>query len=159
MRPNFSISWPGCGVMVFWQLGVLKGLAKHLETSRVPMLGSSSGALVTAMAACGVPSEHAVDEMVRLLSQEGLRHRRFGLVGILGDITRTWLDNCLPSDAGPRMSRGRTTVLLTRLPLLTTHHITAFESKQDVLDVVMASAHLPLLLDGRWWVCALGGMK
>ncbi|GLC47037.1 hypothetical protein PLESTB_001438000 [Pleodorina starrii] len=149
-EPGFSISWPGCGIMVFWQLGVLKGLSRHVDTSLVPMLGSSSGALVTAMAACGVPPDHAAEEMQRLISHNSIRQRRLGLFGVLGDVTRTWLDNCLPSDAGALLSR-RSTVLVTRLPLLTTAHITSFASKQDVLEVVMGSAHLPLLLDGNWY--------
>jgi hypothetical protein len=48
------------------------------------------------------------------------------------------------------MSRGRSTLLVTRLPLLTTAHITAFESKSDVVAVAAASAHLPLVFDGSW---------
>ncbi|EFJ46453.1 hypothetical protein VOLCADRAFT_93285 [Volvox carteri f. nagariensis] len=149
--------------------GVLKGLSKNFDTSKVPMVGSSSGALVTALAACGVHPEHAAEELERLLSCESILKRRLGLFGILvlppmcfhrfwaanpqGAVTRTWLDNCLPNDAGELLSR-RSTVLVTQLPLLTTTHITNFESKQDVVDVVMASAHLPLLLDGNWYaVC------
>ncbi|KXZ44116.1 hypothetical protein GPECTOR_73g637 [Gonium pectorale] len=129
---------------------VLKGLSRHVDPAAVPMLGSSSGALVTALAGCGVEPAAAAEEAQRLLCSRRVSGRRLGVVGVLGGITRHWLEACLPNDAGSRLS-GRSTVLVTRLPLLTTEHITHFASKQDVVDVVMASAHLPLVLDGTWY--------
>lgn len=145
-----TLSWPGCGVLMFWQLGVLKALSRHLDVSRIPMLGSSSGALVTALSACNVDIDTATDSVLRLLDQHGVCNRRIGVVGVLGAITRDWLGEVLPEDAGARCSR-HSTMLITRLPHLTTEYIGSFASKQDVVDCALASAHLPLLLDWTWW--------
>lgn len=48
------------------------------------MLGSSSGAFVTAIAACGVAPRHAAEEMLQLLVRDGLTKRRTGLLGVMG---------------------------------------------------------------------------
>jgi hypothetical protein len=67
-------------------IGVLKGLSRHMDTSMVPMLGSSSGALITAIAACRVCPEHAATELQRVLKCESIRNRRLGLFGVLGKL-------------------------------------------------------------------------
>ncbi|PNW69670.1 hypothetical protein CHLRE_26g756847v5 [Chlamydomonas reinhardtii] len=151
VEPAFSLSFPGCGVMLNWQLGVLKGLSRHVDPMEVPLLGSSSGALTAALGGCGVGPEAAAEELLRLMCEQRVAQRRLGLIGRLGSLTRTWLDRVLPDNAGALLSRGRTTVLVTQLPRLQTQHISAFGDKQDVVEVVMASAHLPLVLDGSWY--------
>lgn len=37
------ISWPGYGILFFWQLGVLQYLTEHFDCTKIPMLGSSAG--------------------------------------------------------------------------------------------------------------------
>jgi hypothetical protein len=94
------ISLPGAGVLVFWQLGVLCGLQQQYDLQRVPMLGSSSGALVSALAKSGACMEHAATRGMELLKEYRVEQRPFGLVGILGQLTRQWLNDVLPEGAG-----------------------------------------------------------
>ena len=63
-----------------------------------------------------------------------------------------------------RCSEGRTTLLVTTLPLLRTRYISEFSSRADLMRVVMASAHIPVVLDWRMFVrcrgsaCVDGGL-
>ena len=91
-------------------------------------------------------------------------YRRWGVVGILGHLTRRWIDDCLPAGAADRCTAGNATLLVTTLPLLKTHPISCFHSDSDLKDVVMASAHIPVVVDWRLWVncrwrpCVDGGL-
>lgn len=146
------ISWPGAGVLVFWQLGVIKGLSERYDLRNVPMLGSSSGALVTAMAKSGTCVDQAASRGLELLKENGVVNRSWGFVGILGQITRKWMQDMLPEDAGFRCSNGAAELLVTTLPFLRTRSITDFTSKSDLINVVMASSHIPVVVDPRLWV-------
>ena len=66
--------------------------------------------------------------------------------------------------AAMRCSDGRATLLVTTLPLLRTRYISEFSSRADLMRVVMASAHIPVVLDWRMFVrcrgsaCVDGGL-
>ncbi|KAJ9526871.1 hypothetical protein QJQ45_017763 [Haematococcus lacustris] len=132
------LSWPGAGVLVFWQIGVMKGLAARYDLSRLPMLGSSSGALVTALAKGGACMDAAAHRGIQLLKEFDVTSRPFGLLGILGRLTRQWMEDVLPDRAAERCSGGGATLLVTTLPLLRTRHITDFHCRDDLMEVVMA---------------------
>ncbi|GFH20689.1 uncharacterized protein HaLaN_17851 [Haematococcus lacustris] len=218
------LSWPGAGVLVFWQIGVMKGLAARYDLSRLPMLGSSSGALVTALAKGGACMDAAAHRGIQLLMEFDVSSRPFGLLGILGRLTRQWMEDVLPDRAGAvtqclayfaahhqhmhpcdtvsmalvqvvlaiipsmcllriagntmwatcyspvcgscatvsttaavwcaaeRCSGGGATLLVTTLPLLRTRHITDFHCRDDLMEVVMASSHIPVVVDWRMFV-------
>ena len=63
-----------------------------------------------------------------------------------------------------RCSEGRATLLVTTLPQLRTRYISEFSSRADLMRVVMASAHIPVVLDWRMFVrcrgsaCVDGGL-
>ncbi|KAL6747360.1 hypothetical protein V8C86DRAFT_2911570 [Haematococcus lacustris] len=146
------LSWPGAGVLVFWQIGVMKGLAARYDLSRLPMLGSSSGALVTALAKGGACMDAAAHRGIQLLKEFDVTSRPFGLLGILGRLTRQWMEDVLPDRAAERCSGGGATLLVTTLPLLRTRHITDFHCRDDLMEVVMASSHIPVVVDWRMFV-------
>lgn len=77
-----------------------------------------------------------------------------------GEIVREWLDDLLPADAAERTS-GRVTILLTRLfPYPKRVRVSAFATKPELIDCLMASCHIPYFLDksttarfaGRRWI-------
>ncbi len=88
--------------------------------------------------------QHAHDLCIRT----GVFDRPWGLAGVWGGLVRTWLEELLPSDAAERCS-GRVTVVVTELPWLATRSISSFDSREDLIDIALASAHVPLFLDGR----------
>ncbi len=54
--------------------------------------------------------------------------------------------------SGARCSGGHLALLVTSLPFLRSTAITEFRSDMDLVDVAMASSHIPGVCDPRLWV-------
>ena len=144
-----GIVFPGCGIFFWWQAGVVSALAKRLDLDRAQFAGSSGGAISATLAGCGVTdSERTYDVALRLCEREGgFARGPWGLWGIWGDLVREWLDELLPPDADRRCS-GRVHILVHRLGDGGRGHVSEFESRDDLISAVLASVHIPLLMDG-----------
>jgi hypothetical protein len=78
----------------------------------------------------------------------------WGLYGIWGAMIRDWMDELLPPDAADR-TNSKLHLIIKRAPRpprpwLQPLVVTDFTSKRDLIDANLASAHVPLFLDGRW---------
>ena len=60
---------------------------------------------------------------------------------------RDWLMEILPANAAELCS-GRVHISVLCLPYRR-HHVSEFASKEDLIDTCMASAHLPMVMDGK----------
>jgi hypothetical protein len=110
------------------------------------LAGASAGALIAAVANAGVPL-HIVEEACVELAADCLRH---GTPGRLGPGLRALLEAHLPPDAHLRC-RGNTHVAVTRvMPVWRPQIVSDFRSREDLIEALMASAHIPVYLDGRW---------
>jgi hypothetical protein len=145
-KKPFRISWAGSGIYFWWQLGALQYLSKRYDLTRVPHGGASGGALAAALARCGVDPEEITESAYRLSLEHKIWERPLGLVGVWGSIIEKWLDELLPADAAERC-RGACGVVVTQLPSCRQVWIDEFEDKADLINCVMASAHVPILLD------------
>ncbi|GIL77331.1 hypothetical protein Vretimale_3026 [Volvox reticuliferus] len=141
-----TLSWAGAGIFFFWQLGAMKYLAERYDLTRVPMAGASGGALAAVLAACGVPAELVLQRAYELSVKHGIWEKPLGLLGIWGSLIEQWLDDLLPPDAAERC-RGKITIIVTTLPNMGQVGISDFTDKYDLINVAMASAHIPMLLD------------
>ncbi|KAI8466339.1 MAG: hypothetical protein J3K34DRAFT_433904 [Monoraphidium minutum] len=153
------IAWPGYGVLFFWQLGCMRYLQAHLGrelAGGASLTGSSAGALVCILAACGVDPHAALRRAAELADAAGVGPRPWGLAGVWGGLVRRWLSELLPEDAAPRCNAARVSVAVTRLPFLTSEAVSGFKDKADVIEATMASVHIPLFMDGRPWACCRG---
>lgn len=142
------VSFAGGGIYFFWQLGALKELQERYDLTKVPMAGASSGALVAVMAACDVDPELIFEEAYKLAVDNDIWNRKFGLLGIWGGLIREWLDRLLPENAH-EMCSHRLHVIIGKAPKLDQFEVNRFDSKEDLIEAVMASAHVPFFLDGR----------
>ncbi|KXZ45507.1 hypothetical protein GPECTOR_54g249 [Gonium pectorale] len=111
------------------------------------MVGSSSGAFIAAFAYCRVCPREALRLAWRLVLEHGILERPAGLLGVWGAIVRCWLEALLPPDAAERCNRGGLQVVATELPGLRVVTFTGFRSKQDLIQVLCASAHVPFVMD------------
>ena len=123
-------------------------------------MGASAGALVAALAACGVDLDAATDRAWAMAVEHDLLRRPLGLAGVWGGLIRQWLEELLPEDAAGRCGGGRLHVLTLQLLPATLRPpaggllpgrrcASRFSSKAELVDALMASVHLPLFLDGR----------
>ncbi|GLI59457.1 hypothetical protein VaNZ11_001336 [Volvox africanus] len=141
-----TLSWAGAGIFFFWQLGAMKYLAERYDLTRVPMAGASGGALAAVLAACGVSADLVLQRAYELSVKHGIWEKPLGLLGIWGSLIEQWLDDLLPLDAAERC-RGKITIIVTTLPNMGQVGINDFTDKYDLINVAMASAHIPMLLD------------
>jgi len=66
---------------------------------------------------------------------------------VWGNVVRDWLEELLPENAH-EICRGRVYISVVRLPFRR-EYISTYTSKQDLIATCLASAHIPLLMDGR----------
>ena len=136
-------------MFLFWQIGVLSVLKQQFDLSRVVMTGASAGAIAATLTAAGV--DH--DEFVRLCLQTcddmKLWTRRLGLIGKMGSLMERVLHQLLPQDTADRLRDHNISMILTPFGSTEVVRIHNFRTKQCVMDAVMASAHIPLLLNKR----------
>jgi len=183
-RPQVAVVFPGAGLLFWWQVGVAQYLLDHfdLRASRCAIAGASAGALAAALLASGVDSRRAASEALALSREANVWERPLGLVGVWGGLIRAWLDALLPrpSGASTRVDVGVDLGVFTvRLGTATdsgdrawavVHSSLRLASSADDEDVpgegwvreellatLLASVHVPLVLDGR--ACAeVGGV-
>eukprot|EP00208_Stichococcus_sp_RCC1054_P007605 CAMPEP_0206138018 /NCGR_PEP_ID=MMETSP1473-20131121/3011_1 /ASSEMBLY_ACC=CAM_ASM_001109 /TAXON_ID=1461547 /ORGANISM="Stichococcus sp, Strain RCC1054" /LENGTH=361 /DNA_ID=CAMNT_0053531321 /DNA_START=477 /DNA_END=1562 /DNA_ORIENTATION=+ len=148
VRPGPLLSGAGGGIFFFHQLGVLEFMQERYDMAAPEMayVGASAGSLLVVLAACGVPAEAAVAGAARLAKEHGVFERPLGVAGIWGNIIRAWLDELLPPDALERC-RDRVSLVVTRVPSFRQQYLHSFTSREDLLDAVLASAHIPFLLN------------
>ncbi|PNW78046.1 hypothetical protein CHLRE_10g462000v5 [Chlamydomonas reinhardtii] len=147
---GLHVVWPGAGTGYFWQAGVMSCLNRHFRMSAVPSVGSSAGGLVAILGACDVPPREAVRAAFRLAREAGVYERRLGLLGIWRGLVQRWLHELLPADAPARCAN--IDIVVTELPSLRPVRLSGWRGRDDLIGAALASAHIPLLLDGSFAV-------
>ena len=156
------VNFPGGGKFFYWQSGVATFLNKHFDLANVQLVGASAGSLTATLMACHVDAHHATAVAVKILRKHKVYERALGLVGVWGEVVREWLQEILPENAA-ELCRGRVHITVLCLPYRR-HHVSDFRSKEDLIETCLASAHLPLVMDGRpfcmWrgWPCVDGSI-
>jgi hypothetical protein len=88
---------------------------------------------------------------VDLADRKKLWEAKRGLVGIWGPIVREFLELLIPEQPGvddlARINIIVTPRLIVRGPVL----LSQFPGKADLIDAIMASIHIPMVMDGRTW--------
>eukprot|EP00624_Nannochloropsis_granulata_P002005 evm.model.NODE_19466_length_64249_cov_18.424255.20 len=156
------VNFPGGGKFFYWQSGVATFLNKYFDLTNAKLVGASAGSLTATLMACHVDAHHATAVAVKLLRKYNVYKRSLGLVGVWGGVVRDWLEEILPENAA-ELCRGRVHIHVLCLPYRR-HHVSDFRSKEDLIETCLASAHLPLVMDGkpfcmwRGWPCVDGSI-
>lgn len=131
--------------------------------TKLPMVGASGGSIAATLAACKVPADLALARAYELSHKYGLWDRPGSIVGVLADLVEEWLHSLLPDNAH-ELCRGHITVVVTTLPDMRQVGISDFRDKQDLINAIMASSHVPYVLDlkatrkCRGWQCVDGSL-
>ncbi len=147
-RSKLRLGWAGAGIYFFWQLGAMKYLSEHYDLTKIKMAGASAGSFISVLSACGVEADKIIESAYAMSLEHDIWSRPLGLMGTWGSLIEKWLDELLPHNAAD-ICRGRVDVVVSIAPVMTQVAISDFRSKQDLIDVCMASAHVPLFLDKR----------
>lgn len=152
-RPPRLVTFPGQGVLFWWQQGAVSALRPHLPfgSPDLHLSGASAGACTAVLAACGVRTPDVLDAAEALAARARVFERPLGLAGVWGSLLREWFDELLPADAAARCD-GRVHLALLKLPWLERDTASAHRSRAELVDAALASAHVPLFMDGA--LCA-----
>lgn len=149
------VSCGGGGIFLFWQIGAARAVSEIRQGRTTYWAGTSAGALCAALTLCHVEPLLAIETAHRLAIERDLYRRPLGLLGVWGAILREWLDIVLPLDADELCGNGALTVQVTEWrgfkAGLRIRRISNFTNRAELIDVLMASVHIPLFLDGSLW--------
>lgn len=146
------------GMYFWWQFGMVLELKKLYNLENVKWAGASSGSILCAVATSEVDPVKAHDLAFDLSTAMGCFTSPRGLMGVWGGLVETWLNELLPSDAHIRAKD--VTILITKMRGLITMEAEAvrdFESKADLIETILSSAHIPWFMDGNFFHQHRGG--
>lgn len=141
-----NLSFAGCGFLGVYHLGVATCLTSHAPQflkNVTAFAGASAGSLVAAVLATSAPLDKCSDYVIEL-TNEARRHPlgpfnpQFDLVGSL----RKGLELYLPSNSH-RIASGRLFISVTSLKDRKNAILSEFESKEDLIQVLLASCYIP----------------
>eukprot|EP00752_Nemacystus_decipiens_P001446 g1423.t1 len=144
---GFSFT-PG-GLLFPYHLGVAKCLEiEGFLASDTPLAGSSAGALAAAVVGCGLD----IDTASELSSAVFDDCRTGGTAFRLKEVVKEALEGALPSNAHEIMNNreGAVTVGVTQLfPKPKGVFVSEFESREDLIEVLLGSCHVPFWFSAR----------
>lgn len=141
-----SFSFSGRSWLVFYELGVAQTLRDHVKQhilDECVFLGASSGALVAAAMALDLDLQYTKNVMKeRALAAS---KRLFGPISGMSRVLKNSLQEILPRSVSGLSDRLR--ISLTDAFTLEPVTSNRFESKEDLIDHILASCYIPLLYE------------
>lgn len=141
------------GLLFPFYIGVCRGLeASGYMSERTKLAGASAGSLIAACVNSGL-SMDTVAELCRDLMEDCRLH---GTRGRLGIVLERFLSEALPVDAHERCT-NKTFVAVTnayygkgeRFPRVRPVLVSEFKDREDLIQCLLTSCHIPLYMDGR----------
>jgi len=141
-RHPFGFSFTPAGLLFPYYIGVASCLHDQgLLQDTTPVAGTSAGSIIAVSIASGV-SYSTILEANKRLQAELIEH---GHLGRVADVLRRFLDEILPDDIHVRAT-GRVCIGITSLDPYESMEISDWDSKEDLIEAVLASSFVP------WWI-------
>ena len=143
-KKKFNFSFAGCGFLGIYQVGVASCIQKytpHLVKEKAS--GASAGAIAATLLICDASIDKVTKVLVDIAKQA--RSKALGPFSPSFNITkhlRAGLDSILPEDAHIR-ANGKLHISLTRLYDRQNIIVTQFNSREELIDVVMCATFIP----------------
>lgn len=93
----------------------------------------------------------SIDYAIELADQAKLYERKAELALVWGPLIREWLHKVLPDNIEQGKCRELHVTITPAFPIKHPKLVSDFHSKEDVIEAVMASIHVPVFLDGKPW--------
>ncbi|XP_050505997.1 1-acylglycerol-3-phosphate O-acyltransferase Pnpla3-like isoform X4 [Diabrotica virgifera virgifera] len=139
-----NLSFAGCGFLGIYHVGVaccFRKYAPHLLLDKIS--GASAGAIAACCLICDLPIGDMTSDVLRVCTEA--RSRSLGAFSPSFNIHKLMLENLekfLPEDAHIRCS-GKLHVSLTRVHDGKNVVVSQFDSREDLIQILLASAFIP----------------
>jgi hypothetical protein len=148
------IHFHGGGIFFWWQAGAAKYLLEQgvLNDSSIEFVGGSAGSIAVSCILANVDFHHAASVATNSVSELNLWESPTGLFGIWGNLVNDFLNELILPANLTEKDLSRVHIAVTpRFIFSGTRHISNFQSKEDLIDAVMTSIHIPFFMDGNAW--------
>jgi hypothetical protein len=146
-----SIEFGGGGIFFWWYAGAALYLSELAYLKSIPLVGASAGAVAATMLALDSPINSAPEVAVRIALEYKIDKSRTGLLGVFGRIAKEFLEELIPSRVDEEQLRRLNIVVTPRMLGNGPAVLTGFHSKEDAISAVMASIHIPVVMNGELW--------
>jgi Patatin-like phospholipase len=142
---NLSFGFSAGGMLFPYYCGVASALADGgLINDETKLGGASAGSLIAACIKSGMAFDEIINHCLRLMHD----CRTNGTRGRLGPVLETFLKEYLPEDAHERCKDKAYVAVTKALPYVRPVLVSDFYSRDDLIQALMTSCHIPWYLDG-----------
>lgn len=151
------ISVRGGGMLLPWYSGAVKAILEARGEDPVIFAAFSSGAIASAILLCGLSIKDAGKVLARLMDEHGVSERTLGMALVWGEITTKWLDEVFPENAAELCEGSLVVHVLEWRGIygidggVQMRRVRNFPTRSALIETLLASSHIPFLLDGRPW--------
>ncbi|KAI8929589.1 acyl transferase/acyl hydrolase/lysophospholipase [Entophlyctis helioformis] len=143
---KLSFSFSGCSWLVFYELGVARCLKEYIKPHLMDeclFLGASTGALVATALALDMDLMRLKDALkdVSMVTST----RLLGPFSVMSEMLRGMIEALLPSDVS--MAQSRLCISLTEFPSMTNRIASHYDSREDLVDHLLATCFVPLVYE------------
>lgn len=145
-KDSLGFGFSAGGLLFPYYIGVADALTSAgIVTPKTQIAGSSAGSIVAACNASGIGWDIVTEACLKLAHDCRTKGTRFRLSSVL----RCTLETVLPDDIHRKCS-GTCFIAVTRvIPTFRPELVSNYTSKQDVIQTLLTSCHIPWYFDGQ----------
>ena len=139
-----AIHFDGCGAAFAYTVGFCVYLDHRFKNDEtMHYTGVSSGAWIATAKVLDIPLEECINLAIEL--QDRVRNRKLGLIGEFKGLLREYYEKLCPKNTNYK-TVNRIHIRITESNFRT-YFINNFHSRGDLIECLLASQHIPFLLD------------
>lgn len=145
-----SMYFTGAGIYLWWQLGAVRYMQENWDLEQLRnsiIMGASAGSVSATMLLLNADVEQAPKIAIKLAKDYGLFTRKGGLTGVCRELMQLWLNDLIKDDFDRNHLRNLQVAITTSRG----NHklVNSFETKEDLVECLLASCHVPVFMDGK----------
>lgn len=148
--PSPAIYFTGAGIYLWWQLGAVKYMQEQWDREDLKnaiMMGASAGSVSAAFLLLAADVEKAPKLAIDIANRNDLFSRKAGLTGVCGDLMRAWLNEMITDEID--MTDLKNLHVAVTGSKGYSKIIKDFENKDDLINGLLTSCHVPFFMDGK----------
>eukprot|EP00892_Ulva_mutabilis_P006036 jgi/Ulvmu1/3804/UM018_0014.1 len=152
---RLALGFSAGGLMFPYYIGIISSLSDLgiIQQSKTPIAGASAGSLIAACFHAGLPPGSLMEATLELAAAL----RKSGTYANLGPTLKPILHRHLPEDAHEACNDS-TFVAITNISVRPSASLVSrFHSKEDLIDALLTSCHIPIYFNGNLTTTFRGG--